>query len=75
MDTKPGNPKAVKMEQNDVKINWEILQDNCKFTLDIHIVTNSFAPLLRSDLQKIQNITLKYILDDNNLCRATFSKQ
>ena len=31
--------------------------------------------LLRSDLQMIQHITVKDILDGNNLHRVTFSKQ
>ena len=31
--------------------------------------------LLRNDLQMIQHITVKDILDDNNLYRVTFSKQ
>ena len=36
-----------------------------KFALDIRIVTNSFTLPLRSDLQTIQHITVKDILDEN----------
>ena len=43
--------------------------------LDIHIVTNSFTLLLRSDLQTIQHITVKDILDDNIFYRVTFNKR
>ena len=32
---------------------------------NIHIVTNSFTLLLRNDIQMIQHITVKHILDDN----------
>ena len=46
-----------------------------KFTLDIHIVTNSFTLLLRSDLQTIQHITVKDILDDNIFYIVTFNKR
>ena len=42
---------------------------------DIHIVTNSFALLLRGDLQAIQHITGKDLLDDNMFYRVTFSNQ
>ena len=41
--------------------------------LDIHIVTNSFTLLLRSDLQTIQHITVRDILDDNIFYRVTFN--
>ena len=46
-----------------------------KFTLNIHIVTNGFTPLLRSDLQTIQHLTAKDILDDKMFYRVTFNKQ
>ena len=41
--------------------------------LDIHIVANSFTLLLRSDLQTIQHITVRDILDDNIFYRVTFN--
>ena len=36
-----------------------------KFTLNIHVIAYSFPLLLRSDLETIQHITVKDILDDN----------
>ena len=46
-----------------------------KYILNIHIVTNSFTLFLCSDLQTIQHITVKDMLDDNNFYREAFSKQ
>ena len=54
------------MEDNELHI---------KFTLDIHIVTNTFKLLLSSDLQTIQHVTVKAILDDSNFDRVTLNKQ
>ena len=52
------------------------LELHSNFTLNVHVVTNSFTLLLRSDLlQTMQHITVKYILYDNNFCRVTFDKQ
>ena len=44
-----------------------------KFTLDIHIIASSFTLFLRSDLQKIQHITVKDIPDEKFVYRVTFN--
>ena len=63
---------------NDKRVelhNHRVMNYTGNLLRDINTVVNILALNLRSDRETIQDITVKYILEDNHFYRITFYKQ